>query len=277
MAKKVAIVTGSNKGIGFAIVRGLAKAFDGDVYLTSRNVERGQKAVNDLKNEGLEVLYHQLDIDNEDSIKTLAEFLKSKYGGLDVLVNNAGIAFKRDATDPIHIQAKVTIATNYFSVKKTCELLFPLLRPGARVVNMSSNCGLLSKIPGQKLKARFAKESLTVAELDKLMNEFIVLTETGEQYQFGWPNSTYVVSKIGLSALTRIQHRENTIEDVAINHVHPGYVDTDMSSHKGPLTPDEGAKSSLFAALLPKDTDVKGQYIWKDCTIHDWVTTGEPN
>ena len=277
MTKKVAVVTGSNKGIGFAIVRGLAKAFDGDVYLTSRNAERGQKAVEDLKKEGLEVLYHQLDIDNEDSIKTLAEFLKSTYGGLDVLVNNAGIAFNRDATEPVHVQAKVTIATNYFSVKNTCDILFPLLRPGARVVNMSSNCGLLIKIPGQKLKAKFAKDTLTVAELDKLMNEFIALSEHGQHRELGWPNSTYVVSKVGLSALTRIQHRENTIEDVAINHVHPGYVDTDMSSHKGPLTPDQGAKSSLFAALLPKNTDIKGQYIWKDCTIHDWVTTGEPS
>ena len=62
---KVAIVTGSNKGIGLAIVRGLAKTFDGDVYLTSRNEERGLEAVQKLKNQGIHVLYHQLDISNE--------------------------------------------------------------------------------------------------------------------------------------------------------------------------------------------------------------------
>jgi len=277
MSKRVAVVTGSNKGIGFAIVRGLAKAFKGDVYLTARNEERGLKAVEDLKLEGLDAKFHQLDIDNEESIKNLADFLKNTYGGLDVLVNNAGIAFNRDATDPVHVQAKMTIETNYFSVKKTCEILFPLLRSGARVVNMSSNCGLLIKVPKQELKDRFSNEALTVPELDQLMNEFIEATEKGNHIELGWPASTYVVSKVGLSALTRIQHREMKLEDVAINHVHPGYVGTDMSNYKGPLSPDEGAASSLFAALLPPGSDVKGQYIWKDCTIHDWVTTSEPS
>ena len=62
---KVAIVTGSNKGIGLAIVRGLAKTFDGDVYLTSRNEERGLQAVQKLNDQGINVLYHQLDISNE--------------------------------------------------------------------------------------------------------------------------------------------------------------------------------------------------------------------
>ena len=62
---KVAIVTGSNKGIGLAIVRGLAKTFEGDVYLTSRNEERGLEAVQKLENQGIHVLYHQLDISNE--------------------------------------------------------------------------------------------------------------------------------------------------------------------------------------------------------------------
>ena len=62
---KVAIVTGSNKGIGLAIVKGLAKTFEGDVYLTSRNEERGLKAVQQLKDQGTNVLYHQLDIGNE--------------------------------------------------------------------------------------------------------------------------------------------------------------------------------------------------------------------
>jgi len=61
-----------------------------------------------------------------------------------------------------------------------------------------------------------------------------------------------------------------------VNHVHPGYVDTDMSSHRGPLTPEEGAKSSLFAALLPPNTDIKGKYIWRDCTVLDWVNDKLP-
>jgi carbonyl reductase 1 len=96
----------------------------------------------------------------------------------------------------------------------------------------------------------------------------------------GRASSTYVVSKVGLSALTRIQHREmvkdSTRSDIAINHVHPGWVSTDMSSHKGNIRPDEGAKSALFASMLPLNTDIKGQYIWKDCSILDWVNGPEP-
>lgn len=91
---RVAVVTGSNKGIGLAIVRALCSQFSGDVYLTARDPERGKAAVTQLSEEGLKPLFHQLDIADLKSIQTLRDFLKEKYGGLDVLVNNAGIAFK---------------------------------------------------------------------------------------------------------------------------------------------------------------------------------------
>jgi carbonyl reductase 1 len=282
MITKVAIVTGGNKGVGFAIVKGLAKSFDGDVYLTARSEQRGQAAVKELEAENLKVKFHQLDIDDEASIKTLADFVKDKYTGLDLLVNNAAIAFKQAATDPFALQAKVTVATNYFSVKSTCDHLFPLLRSGARVVNVSSSAGFLIKMPSKELRDKFATSdsSLSIAELDGLMNNFVNAAKAGDHQDHGWPNSTYVVSKVGLSALTRIQQREmdkdTNRSDVVINHVHPGYVDTDMTSHKGPLTPDQGAKSSLFAASLPPNTDVKGQYIWSNCAILDWVNGPAP-
>ena len=137
--KKVAIVTGGNKGIGFAIVKGLVEKFDGAVYLTARNVERGNNAVKELEKTGINASFHQLDIDDRSSIEKLRDYMKDKYGGIDVLVNNAGIAFKAAATEPMHVQAKVTIQTNYFGTKQACEVLFPILKPGARVVNVSSS------------------------------------------------------------------------------------------------------------------------------------------
>ncbi|GFX03398.1 carbonyl reductase 3 [Trichonephila clavipes] len=94
MAGRVAVVTGSNKGIGFAIVRALCPKFDGDVILTARDEERGKAAVEKLKTEGLNPKFHLLDISDENSIKTLASFLKKEYGGLDVLVNNAAIFYQ---------------------------------------------------------------------------------------------------------------------------------------------------------------------------------------
>merc|ERR1711973_728435 len=143
---KVAVVTGSNKGIGFAIVRALCKKYQGDVYLTSRDEGRGKDAVEALKKEGINPKFHVLDISNEETIVKLRDFMKEKYGGIDVLVNNAGIAFKQNATEPFAVQAKVTLATNYWANKRACEILFPLLNPGARVVNVSSSAGYLGPL-----------------------------------------------------------------------------------------------------------------------------------
>ncbi|VTJ75002.1 Hypothetical predicted protein [Marmota monax] len=92
--RRVALVTGGNKGIGFAIVRDLCRQFSGDVVLTARNEARGRAAVQQLQAEGLSPLFHQLDIDDPQSIRDLRDFLRKEYRGLDVLVNNAGIAFK---------------------------------------------------------------------------------------------------------------------------------------------------------------------------------------
>ena len=87
--KKVAIVTGANKGIGLGIVKGLASNFDGHVYLTARNQERGLAALDALRKEGLiNVSFHQMDIDDTESIVKLRNYIVEKYGGLDVLVNN---------------------------------------------------------------------------------------------------------------------------------------------------------------------------------------------
>ena len=73
------------------------------------------------------------------------------------------------------------------------------------------------------------------------MTNFVETAEAGTHSEAGWPSSTYFVSKIGWSALSRIQQREMAADpraDIVVNHVHPGYVDTDMTSHKGPLTID---------------------------------------
>jgi len=122
-----------------------------------------------------------------------------------------------------------------------------------------------------------------------MMTNFVETAAEDRHGEAGWPNSTsftprnygvymnstYVVAKIGWSALSRVQQRvlaADSRPDIVVNHVHPGYVDTDMTSHKGHLTVDQGAQSAVFAALLPPGTDIRGAYIWHDCQTVDWVS-----
>ena len=201
----VAVVTGSNKGIGLAIVRSLCQKFPGDVYLTSRDEGRGQQAVETLRQEGLEPKYHHLDISKEETIVKLRDFMVEKYGGIDVLVNNVGIAFMDYNTHGFAVQVKLTMKTNYWDTKRTCELLFPVLRPGARVVNLSSALGHLGKLvegmmrpdgaggiqPGDKaraeeLSATLASTELTFHQLDSLMKDFEDSAATGDYEAHGW-------------------------------------------------------------------------------------------
>ena len=228
----VCIVTGANKGIGLAVTRALCSLSQSNlVYLTSRDRERGDQAVKTLQKEGLQPKYHQLDIDDEKSVEALHDYMKDNHGGIDILVNNAGIAFKNDSHAPFAEQAKVTVETNFGGTRKVCRQLFPLLRQGARVVNVTSNCGHLSKIKGEEpadlgLRNRLSSEDLTEEELVKMMEQFVILAQEGEHVKSGWPNSAYKVSKVGVSALTIIQQRvvdqERPGEDIVINHAHPG-------------------------------------------------------
>uniref|UniRef100_A0A452QFJ7 Carbonyl reductase 1 n=1 Tax=Ursus americanus TaxID=9643 RepID=A0A452QFJ7_URSAM len=127
-APRVALVTGANKGIGFAIVQQLCRQFPGDVVLTARDEARGRAAVQQLQAEGLSPRFHQLDIDDLQSIQVLRDFLRKEYGGLDVLVNNAAIVFKPADPTPLHIQAEVTMKTNFFGTRAVCTELLPLMK-----------------------------------------------------------------------------------------------------------------------------------------------------
>ncbi|XP_042892822.1 carbonyl reductase [NADPH] 3-like [Penaeus japonicus] len=278
--KRIAVVTGANKGIGFGIMKELCAKFDGIVYLTARDEGRGLAAVEELKKLGLTARFHQLDIDNADSISKFTEYIKNTYGGLDVLVNNAAIAYKRESTVPLGEQAEHTIRVNFFDTLALCRSLFPLLRPHARVSTVTSSSGHLLRINGNEphasaLKEKLASPSLTEEELCDLMNQYVEKAKEGTWKEAGWPYKPYEVSKVGVSALTRIQQRAfdaDPREDLVVNCAHPGDVATDMTSNRGPLTIEEGAVVPSYLALLPPNIkEPKGAYLWYDMRVIDWV------
>ncbi|EME31231.1 carbonyl reductase (NADPH) [Galdieria sulphuraria] len=247
---RVAVVTGANKGIGYAIVRQLADPnLSLTVVLTSRDEERGKQAVAALAAEGLDVLFHQLDITKEPSISAFANWLKDRFQGLDILVNNAGMAYRGDAFG--YEVAKDTVDCNYFGTLHVIEKLSPLLREGARVVNVSSRAGKFSRLSPQLRNAMFRRD-LTIPELSAMMNDFIQSVKEGTWEQKGWPKQTYAVSKMGVTIMTRILAREEKRPNILYNACCPGYVRTDMTNPSAPLSPEQGAKTPVYLALLPE-------------------------
>jgi len=270
---KLAIVTGGSKGIGYAIVKALCERLDGDVYMTARDADRG-RAAEQTGQLGMKSKFHQLDVTNDVSV---AVFVANGYAGVNVLVNNAGIAFKEYSTEPFGVQAEETLRVNYFALRTVCGALFPLLVAGARVVNLSSSTGRLSMLPGEQLKRTLSSPLLTVDQLDESMHLFVDKAKSGVHEQYGWPSYAYCVSKVGVSALTFLQQREldsdSSRVDMIVNCVHPGSVNTDMISHKNnkPLTAEQAAEAPVYLALLPAgERYVKGQYVWNDKTVKDW-------
>lgn len=270
MADKVAVVTGSNKGIGFAIVRELLKRNVGTVYLTSRDIKRGQDAIEELKKEGLEPEFFQLEVTDEESVKKLAAHLKEKHGGLDILINNAGVIVK-DLLNVEYEDVKNVINVNYRSIFIIQKHLFPLLKENARVINISSDCGHLSNLRNKYWIERLSKKDLKVEDIDAFMDWFLDSVKNGTWKKEDFvetPLLGYRISKVALSALTIVQQNEIG-RNISINSLHPGFVQTSMTSNVGLLTMEESGKTPVYLALDAPQS-LKGAYIWFDKRIIDW-------
>lgn len=276
--KKVAVVTGSNKGIGFAIVKGLLQNnYPGIVYLTSRDESNGLNAIKLLQNLGLNACYHQLDINDIDSVNQLARDIEVKHGGIDLLINNAAIKYSSKSTESHKNIVINTLETNYYGTKRVCKVLFPLLNKHAQVINVSSAAGHVSVIPDPDLRRKFTK-NITIEELEHILTDYINLEDNYTTYQ--WKNMGYVLSKVAICAFTVAQQKlfneESAQRCIRINSVHPGYVNTDMTQGRGIQSPEDGAKSALFLALNDEH-DYRGDFIWYNCKRVDWLSDTMPN
>ncbi len=255
---KVAVVSGANQGLGLALVRKLCQQLgaDGTVYLTARDPERGRAAVKQLEAEGLAPQFHVLDVTDDASVTDLARLIQEKYGGIDLVLSNA--AARLDPNLSSAQQVRTFVNTNNFGTHRLLQTFSPLLKDGARFVVVASSFGSLRHLPAQ-LHAKFEVEHLTLADLERVMKEYVQTVEAGRAEAEGWPDWINLASKIGQVAAVKVMARSMR-EEAARRHLMiaaacPGLVNTaasrpwftDMSQAQ---SPDEAAKDIVWLATL---------------------------
>jgi NAD(P)-dependent dehydrogenase (short-subunit alcohol dehydrogenase family) len=223
--KQIAIVTGANRGIGFETCRQLSQLGILTI-LTSRDEAKGLSASSSLRKEGNEVIYHQLDVTENESISQLYTFVDDTYGQLDILVNNAGIYIDRGIS-VFNLSEEIlheTMETNFVGVLKMCQAFVPLMRRRGygRIVNVSSGMGSMSSMGGR--------------------------------------SAAYKLSKLTLNALTRIIADELRGENILINTMSPGWVRTDMGGQGAPRSLARGADTITWLATLPDGGPTGGYF-----------------
>ena len=230
-SKRIALVTGANKGIGFEIARGLGKA-GLIVLLGARDAGLGEEAATTLRREKFDVRFVHVDLARPETAEAAAATIEARFQRLDVLVNNAGIADRADgppsAADPDAVRRVMEI--NIFGAFAVTRAMLPLLRKAteARIVNVSSGLGSLA-LNGDPDWA-FAPYKLL----------------------------GYCASKAALNMLTVQLAFELRGTAIKVNSADPGFTATDMNEHRGTQTVEQGAAEPVRLALLPSDGPTGG-------------------
>ena len=219
MQKRIALVTGGNRGIGLETCRQLAR-LGFTVLLTARDPNKGNMAVNKLVNkEGLDVIFYLLDVTNTDHIRAISKQVEQQYGSLNVLINNAAILYDtwQRAIDTDLEVVNQAMVTNVYGPWRLCQAFIPIMRRNryGRIINISSLGGSLHCM----------QEGSTPA---------------------------YSISKAALNVLTRKLAAELQGTGILVNSIDPGWLATDMGGPGGGSV-KEGIRGILWAATLPDD------------------------
>lgn len=234
----LALITGANKGIGFATARQLG-ALGWTVLVGARDEARGKQAEQELTEGGAEARFVPLDVIDEQSVAGAAAWIGAEYGALDVLVNNAGIArgdWPGTPSDTSLETLRTVYETNVFGVVAVTNAMLPLLRqaPAARIVNVSSELGSIA------------------ANLDPASPMFTMAS------------IPYPSSKTALNMITAMYAKELRDTPIKVNAANPGFCATDLNQHRGFRTAEQGAEVSVHLATLPADgpTGQLWGYLW---------------
>lgn len=229
--RKVAVVTGANRGLGLETCRRLAER-GYRVILCSRDSAKGRTAAAPLVARGLSVVPMALDVTDPDEIDSFCGEVATLYGRVDVLVNNAGVSLDGGrGVFAVGVETfRMTMETNVLGPLRLCQLIVPdMVRRGyGRVVNVSSRLGQLSTM--------------------------------------GDRSPAYALSKAALNALTRVVAGAAQGANVLVNTAAPGWVRTDMGGPKAPRSLEEGTDTIVWLATLP-DGGPSGEFFYDRAPI----------
>lgn len=233
-AKKVALISGANKGIGFETARQLAgKGFT--VLMGARDLGKGEQAAAQLRQERLDVRAVKLDVVRMEDIQALTQAIERDFGRLDVLVNNAGIMLEDMSLANTTMLTEMatlreTFDTNFFALVALTQALLPLIRKSdaGRIVNLSSILGSLT----------------------------LHATPNG----LGAKTFAYDASKAALNSYTIHLAHALGGTSIKVNSAHPGWVKTEMGGPDAKIELAEGAKTSVELATLPDDGPTGGYF-----------------
>ncbi|MFG1914671.1 SDR family oxidoreductase [Micromonospora sp. NPDC048898] len=238
----IALVTGANKGIGYEIAAGLG-ALGWSVGVGARDDTRREAAVEKLRVAGVDAFGVPLDVTDDTSVAAAVRLVEERAGGLDVLVNNAGVTggVPQEPTTVNLAVVRTAVETNVIGVIRVTNAMLPLLRRSAspRIVNMSSGVGSLTRQSGST--DELATGPLAVA---------------------------YAPSKTFLNAVTVQYAKELRDTNILINAACPGFVATDLNGFRGVRTPQQGAAIAVRLATLPDDGPTGG--FFEDAGVVPW-------
>jgi NAD(P)-dependent dehydrogenase (short-subunit alcohol dehydrogenase family) len=258
----VALVTGSNQGLGFALVECLCRTLGTGavVYLTARDAERGAQAVQRLRDENLSPTLHPLDVTDDASVAALALTVRARHGRIDIVISNAAARISREI--PQAEQVARFVDTNDHGTFLMIRAFAPLLHDGARFLVVASAFGSLLNL-APTLHARFDVASRSLDDIERVMDDYAHLVQKGGAEADGWPAWINIASKIGqvasMKIVARLMKDDAQRRGILINAVRPGLVDPeasrpwfdDVSSVRSPL---EAAGDVIWLAILPVGT-----------------------
>ena len=256
---RIAVVTGANQGLGFALAEGLARRLDPQdvVYLTSRDRDRVRSAAERVAGDRAQLRGRVLDVRDSAAVQALADELREEHGGVDVVFSNA--AARLTLTTPRSELVGPFVQTNNLGATRMLRAFGPLLRPGGRLLVVASSYGSLRELPAH-LHSRFDTDVMTLDDVDATMLDWRDAVVAGRAAEQGWPEWINIASKVGQVAAVRVLARQRRALDVAsgtlIAAVCPGLLDTaasrpwfnDMSAAQAPA---QGAVALLDLALDP--------------------------